>query len=482
MAVLGALLSVSLLLPVLIAFGMQENTTALRLLLYCVSGIFLSVSILLAIFGKTRGLERNDAILLAVSSWLFFPVVMAVPVSDIANLSFLDALFQTTSSFTTTGAMIFPNLETVPKSLIFTLAQLQWLGGLATLTTLILVLAPWEIGGLPQRASASIAASIISSHERLVSYCGRLFRSYLAATVICLAMLLLAGVNPLSATILSFSFISTGGITPVTDDLDILLGNSGMIIGALFLFIGATSIFWHQDVLNLRRLQIMRHRESYFIGLMILILTLFITYFLLNASGTRLRDAGLSTFSESIFNASSIVSTSAIQTRPGVFALLPPSMILVLIFMGGGCYSTAGGIKFFRIGGMFSLAKFELDKLVYPNSIRPAHFGETEYSIEFMKAVWTLFFVVIATLAFGICAMALQGLNFQPAFTASVAALSNAGPIYGSFWDFGTGIQWPAYFEMLDGQKLVLLALMVLGRLEVIAVFAALFVFIRSRW
>ena len=477
---LGAILAGAMVLPALIAFGAQETELGYRILLYSGFAGFLCVATFLAVMDRLNGIKRNTAILLAVFSWVAFPVISAIPISDMTGLSYIDALFQTMSSFTTSGSYVFKNLETVPNSIIFMLAQFQWFGGLATLITLILVLAPWEIGGLPQVATASVAASIVASHSRLVSFCASIFRVYLFLTLICFILLVLAKVNPFSAMIYSFTALSTGGFTPTLESIDLALGNAGMIIMATFLMIGATSIFWHQYIFQLQFAELKAHRESYFILAIWIGLAFFIAYTLYAAAGAVTAVPDATALSEGLFNSASIISTSGIQSRPGALSLLPPTLVLIVIFIGGGCYSTSGGIKFFRIGGMYSLAQYELNRLIYPHVTKPTLFGSTKLNVEFMKAIWSLFAVLIVTVAIASFALSLSGLNFHASFTAVIAAITNAGPLYGPEWGSGTNANWPTYADMLMSQKIIITVVMLLGRLEVIAVVASLSVFIRS--
>ncbi|MEM8648919.1 MAG: potassium transporter TrkG [Pseudomonadota bacterium] len=477
---LGAILSCSMLLPALVAFGLNEVQIGYRILLYGALGAFISVAILLAIRGRQFGLERNTAIILGVVSWIAFPVILAVPLLDVAQISLVEALFQSVSALTTTGAVIFENVDAVPRSIIFMLAQIQWLGGFLTLITLVLVLAPWEVGGLPQVGSASVAASIVASHSRLVSFCGQLLRIYLFLTLMCFLFLVLAGVSPYNASILSFTALSTGGVVPSSESLDILLGMSGMFVMALFLLIGATSIFWHQDIFEFRYGELLRHRESYFVVAVVCGLSAYIAINLFVAAGSPDVLPRRTALAEGVLNASSIVSTSGLQSRPGVFSLLPASLVLLLIFIGGGCYSTSGGIKFFRIGGIFSLSRHDLDKLVYPNAVSPTRFGNTKFDTEFMKAVWSLFAIVIFVVAVGVCTLAATGMEFQIAFTAVISAVSNAGPVYSQDWAGGTADLWPTYGAMNGLQQSVLGIIMLLGRLEVISVIACFSVLVRS--
>ena len=478
---IGAILAGSMILPALIAFGAQETDLGYRILLYSGFAGFLCVATFLAVMGRLNGIKRNTAILLAVFSWIAFPMISAIPISDMTGLSYADSLFQAMSSFTTSGSSVFKNLETVPNSVLFMLAQFQWFGGLATLITLILVLAPWEIGGLPHVSSASVAASIVASHTRLVNFCAGMFRIYLFLTLLCFIFLVLAKVSPFQAMIFSFTALSTGGITPAVDSIDLALGNAGMIIMSAFLMIGATSIFWHQYIYKLQIEELKAHRESYFVLATWLGLSLYIAYTLFAAAGSIGNLPDFTTLSEGVFNSASIISTSGLQSRPGAFSLLPPTLVLIVIFIGGGCYSTSGGIKFFRIGGMYSLAQYELNRLIYPHASKPTLFGSTKLNIKFMKAVWSLFAILIVTVAIGSMAMSLSGMNFQASFTAIIAAITNSGPLYGPEWSTGSNAVWPTYADMDNAQKMILTIIMLLGRLEVIAVIASLTVLIRGR-
>ncbi len=477
---IGAILAGSMILPALVAFSAEETDLGFRILLYSGFAGFLCVTTFLAVMGRLNGIKRNTAILLAVFSWIAFPIISAIPISDMAEISYIDALFQAMASFTTSGSLVFQNIQTVPTSLLFMLAQFQWFGGLATLITLILVLAPWEIGGLPQVGTASVAASIVASHSRLVSFCAGIFRVYLVLTLLCFALLVLANITPYNAMIFAFTALSTGGLTPAITSVDLVLGNSGMIIMSIFLIIGATSIFWHQYIYTLQIEEIKAHRESYFILATWAGLSFYIAYTLFNAAGGKEILPDLSSISEGLFNSASIISTSGLQSRPGALSLLPPTLVLIVIFIGGGCYSTSGGIKFFRIGGMYSLAQYELNRLIYPHTTKPSLFGSTKLNIEFMKAIWSLFAILIVTVAFASFALSISGLHFQVSFTAVIAAITNAGPLYGPEWSTGSNVVWPSYYEMRASQKIILTTVMLLGRLEVIAVIASLTVLLRG--
>ncbi|MEM7068354.1 MAG: potassium transporter TrkG [Pseudomonadota bacterium] len=479
LAALGAILSGSMFLPSLIAFGSSEEEIGYRLLLYSSLGGFLCISTLLAISGRPVGIERRSAAWLAVTSWILFPVLVAIPLSDIVGLSFFAALFQSISSLTTTGSLVFGNPEAVPKSILFMLAQLQWLGGLATLITFILVLSPWEIGGLPKVGSASETASIIASEYRLVNFCSRLFRTMLALTLLCFVLLLLAGIPPYEGMVLSFTALSTGGIVPAVENIDLLLGNAGMLVMAVFMLLGATSIFWQRHLYGFKREELVKHRETYFLFAIWLIISVVLAFRIVQASGLG-GSLTAGALSEGLMNTASILSTSGIQSRPGIFTLLAPSFVLLVVIIGGGSFSTAGGLKLFRVGVVVKHSQNELNRLIYPNSLPSGQFSNSVLNLDFMKGVWGFFSIWVMSIGLLTIVMTISGLNFQAGFTSIAAAMSNAGPLYGSYWEPASSEFWPAYADMSSFQLSVLSIAMIIGRLEIIVFFASVAMLLRK--
>jgi len=173
---------------------------------------------------------------------------------------------------------------------------------------------------------------------------------------------------------------------------------------------------------------------------------------------------------EGLLAAASLVATSGIESRTGIISLLPLVLILFVILVGGSAYSTSGGIKQYRIGGMLVQSWSELDRLIYPHGIRPARFGSQRYNLDLIKAIWSFFIAAIATVALGCILLSATGIPFEAALTATVAAFATAGPIYLAGWEAPGAQAWPHYADMTDTAKFTLMATMVLGRVEVLTV------------
>jgi len=461
-------------LPVLIAFGMEEFNTATRMFFHVSVWGFASVGILLSIIGRNRALSRLGAIYLCLATWILFPLLVALAIRDLLSLTYIEAMFEVFSAFTTNGASIIGNPEAVPKSVIALLAILQWLGGLAILISVSIVLAPSGIGGLREEVHNTYGHSLVASPVRLHDFCRDLMQIYVTLSAVCFSVLLLVGTAPFDSLILTATALSSGGILPGNENIDVILGYDGMVVMAFFFVISATSIYWHRMVVLWQREYLLNHRESYYFILLWLILAVAFSSVIYSTSSASSNSVHIYAVAEGLFNSASIISTSGLQSRPGIFPLLPPILVLALLFIGGGCFSTSGGLKLYRLGGMLSQSLHELNRLIFPNIVRPAHFGSHLYDIGLMKAMWSFFASAIILVFIGAALLAGTGLEFQAAFTASIVNFATAGPAYGPEWSAATAQGWPEYFEMTPFAHVILILLMLAGRLELIALLALL--------
>jgi len=473
LGLIGAFLSASLFLPAFVGFGTNDTENGFKLMIYEAIGGFISAGILLGTRGRIIKLDRVGAIYLAVISWLFFPIVLAIPLADLFSISYAHAIFEAVSAFTTTAADGIQNLEAAPPTAVFLRSNLQWTGGLATLLTFVLFLGPIRAGGLPKprRSSGEATGRTTSSINRIA---WTMFRYFLLATLICFVLLMLSGVDSFSALILASTAVTAGGYIPAGRELSEIAPPLALVVMALFFILASTSVYWHRMIFKWNLDNLQNHRESYYILLAIALLSLVTVVVIFNASGRTNAPGAGQMISEALFNASSLVSTSGLQSRPGIFALLAPALVFTVLLLGGGCYSISGGIKYYRLGGMLFHSRNELSRLIYPNSVSKPHFGTELYSLDLLKSIWTMFAAAIVIIALGAVAMSTTGLDYQASFTVVIAAITNAGPAYSIDWVPRGTEGWLDYAEMDIAQKMILSAIMLVGRLEIIAVIVAL--------
>ena len=475
LAALGLFLALSLIVPMIIGIFAGEFTVAVRLGQYLILGSFFCIAVLFSLSGRKRRPTQTGSYVVAVMMWVIAPFYVAFPMADISGLGYLDSVFETISAITTTGATVVRDIESLPRSLIFWRSQVQWTGGLLTLLTVLLFLAPSGIGGLPQIHSSLISrAGAWTDRGKTFLSVLTITRVYLATTAACFIALILVGEQPFNAVTLSMMALSTGGLLPENGSLQSIVSQPATLVLAIFLIIGATSVFWQQMILNWQVRSLIRHRESYSIIVGSLVLGLIIAALLFRAAGSADVLSPLSALFEGLFNAASLISTNGIETREGVFALLPEALVIFVLIIGGGTFSTAGGLKHYRIGGMIVLSLLELRRLIYPHAIGSEKFGSQAYNSNMLQAIWSYFTVSVIALAFFTFALNATGITFNAALMAAVAAFSNAGPVYNPAWAAQGDTAWPLYADLTDWAKIWLMILMILGRLEILALLAVL--------
>ena len=159
-----------------------------------------------------------------------------------------------------------------------------------------------------------------------------------------------------------------------------------MAIGLCF---GTMSVFWRRQILR-RPIHIFQNNlETKIVFAIIIALTVAYAVRIIDVSGGGLAGGVIAALQEGFFTASSLVATSGIETRPGVIALLPQIVVLAIVFVGAGVYSTTGGVKVYRIGAMWIYAIAELNRLIYPNSVDRLRFGDLAINRDSMQAIWT---------------------------------------------------------------------------------------------
>lgn len=474
LALIGSFLSASLVLPAFVGFGTGDTEIATKLLVYAGMGGFVSTGILMATRGREIRLDRVGSVYLAIISWVFFPVILAIPIADIFEISYANAVFEAVSAFTTTAADGIQASQVLPPAAVFFRANLQWVGGLATVLTFVLFLGPIRAGGMPKtRGSIGEASARTTTSINRIAF--NFFRYFVIITLIGFSLLILSGVDAFSSLILASTAVTAGGYLPGNGELIETGSAFTLVIMAVFFLLASTNVFWHRLVWRWQTEQLRVHRESYYIVGVTLLLAFILMIAIFNASGrSQSPDSVSLTTAEALFNASSLVSTSGLQSRPGIFALVSPALVMAVLVTGAGCYSMAGGIKFYRLGAMLFHAGNDLSRLVFPSYVPKAHFGQEDYNLRLLKPIWAMLVCFLTAIALASLALAFTGMDLQASMTAAIAAISNAGPAYSADWVPRGTPGWPGWYEMTVAQKMIVSAVMLLGRLEVIVFVVAL--------
>ncbi len=469
LAFLTAGLCALMVFPVLTALSRGDSEGLAVFLSVGLLSAGVSVALITALRGITGPARRVHALALVCIAWPALAATAAVPIWFLAEMPFAEAVFEALSAITTTGFTLIDNLDAVPASVLSWRTGLQWYGGFLVLLAVTLILAPLGIGGLPQRRLSFTDDSDQTQQFRLFSQVRLIGIAYLLTTLACILWLLLAGVSPFEAVNLTLATVSTGGMTIHDGPIDTYVPPAGQIGLIAFMIVGGTSIIWQSMLLRGDREQLIRHREAYYgIGL-IVVLGIAMGELYHIASDRDLANL-ITAMREGLFAAASIVSTTGYHVREESFSVLPVGVLFALVLIGGCAMSTSGGLKLFRIGILCGQAIRELSLSLFPHGVNPLSVGGRRWDRNALQGIYAMVLAFALTLAITVAILSYQGLPFEPSVIAAIAALSNAGPVYGAGPDAGQ--PWPALTAFPPASLAALSGAMILGRIELLAMLA----------
>jgi trk system potassium uptake protein TrkH len=466
------ILSASMVLPISVALSLEETAAFEGLFLGMIVAGFFGGVLVMAFRGEPISADRRNALCLLVLAWIMLPGFAALPFWGAGVTSSpVAAYFEAVSGLTTTGATILPRLADVPQSLILWRAQLQWMGGLMTLIGSAVVLAPLFGTDAPEGGKGLSAPAAQGSRRLAIEALSGIFPLYAMLSLACLVLLLFAGMPPFDALCFTFSTLSTGGFMPRDGSLALYGLPMAEIVIGLFMFIGAVSIFWVRALTSGQWHIVRLTREPFYIGGGILVGTLVLTTMLwlqFPAAG----QSWLAYVSTSFVTAASLLSTTGFRTDDPALTLVPLIIIVSVCFIGGGRFSTAGGIKVMRLVVMLRESVRHLDQLLHPSSVRQTGNIAEAGTYFVISTVWTIFFLSVLNIAVTSMALAASGIPFVGALVAAMSAIGNAGPIYEIVRVDLLDADVPGYHAMSPAGQIILCLAMITGRIELLAILA----------
>jgi trk system potassium uptake protein TrkH len=415
---------------------------------------------------RTRELSVGDGYLIVALFWVLLSLLGAWPLMNGFGLSPIDALFESASGITTTGATVISGLDDMPRSLLFYRQQLQWFGGMGLIVLGLAVMPMLGIGGMQlYRAETPGPLKEEKLTPRLTETARALWLIYLALTLACAGGYWLAGMTPFDAIAHSLATVSTGGFS--THDASIGYFDSPGVeaVAVVFMLLAAINFGVHYLAWTHRNpLHYLRDVEvRTFLGFVVAMV--FLVGLILYLEGRYdqlhggLRDA--------TFEVVSIVTSTGFGTVD--FAHWPDFLPLLLIYISfvGGCGgSTAGGMKVMRVLLMVKQGAQEVRQLIHPHAVIPLRLGRRIVDPRLARSVWgffALYTVAVATLTL---LMIHAGLAPLDAFSAVATCLNNLGP--------GLGEVAYTFQSVSDFGKLLGVGAMLLGRLEILTILVIL--------
>jgi trk system potassium uptake protein TrkH len=414
---------------------------------------------------ERRELRLRDGFLVVASFWTVLGTFGAAPLyfDDSLSLTVTDAIFESISGLTTTGATVLTGLDELPRSILYYRQQLQWLGGMGIIVLAVAVLPMLGVGGMQlYRAETPGPVKDTKLTPRITETAKALWYVYLGFTISCLAGYMLAG--------MSGSTVAIGGFS--THDLSIGYFDSNAIslVAVVFMFFAGINFSLHffawRYVSVKHYTQDPECRAYAFVLTVISVMVISaLVYFNTFATASDAIVNGL-------FQAVSIATTTGFTTSD--FSMWPTAIPVLLVFasfIGGSAGSTAGGIKVIRWLLVYKQGVREIVRLVHPSAEIPVKLGNKAVPYRVVDAVWGFFSIYVIVFAGMMLAMMATGLDQVTAFSAVAATLNNLGP--------GLGDVSNGFMSLSDVAKWIAIAGMLLGRLEI---FTLLVLFTPTFW
>lgn len=466
------LLSCFKLAPVILLFseGQHQDTWVF---LYSMLFTLLCGSIMVGLGSLAPfNLRGRQIFLLTSLSWIVLSFFSAFPLLfGSTNLSISDAVFETVSGLTTTGATVLSNLDNMSHGILLWRGILQWLGGIGIIVMGMAILPFLQVGGMRlfQSESSDWSEKAMPRSSTLAKAIGKV---YIGLTLLCILSYWLAGMTPFDALVHGMSTSATGGFANYDASMGQFSGNTLILwITTLFMFLSALPFVLYVHLIQGRPFPLLKDSQVHALARILLGAILSMTLYLM----LKLDWDWYQALTHASFNIVSVVTTTGYASHDynawGSFAVV---FFLYLMFIGGCSGSTSGGFKVFRLQLSWMLMRNQMMTLLHPRGIFAQRYNGRPVQddvIRSMVAFAFFFFATIATLAL---ALALMGLDFLTSLTAAVTAVANVGPGLGD-------LVGPAgnFSSLPDAGKWLMSIGMILGRLEIVTF---MILFTRAFW
>ncbi|WP_138429366.1 TrkH family potassium uptake protein [Fodinibius saliphilus] len=473
-------LGFALLIPMFISFIYDEGVW--HTFLYSATIAFVVGGALYYSFKPQHELRVREGFLVVSLTWLFLSLVGALPfvISGILP-SYTDAVFETMSGLTTTGATIFngttsdgftnPQIESLPYSILFWRSLAHWLGGMGIIVLTLAILPLLGVGGMQLFQAESPGPTTDKLTPRVQETAKLLWGVYVAFTGV---EFLLLWAHPsmdwFDAINHAFATMATGGFSTKNASIEAFDSIYIDTVITIFMFIAGINFAMHFRLLRGDIKSFFDNRETRFYALITLISIVVVSaslwLFDYYPIGSAIRYGS--------FQVVSIITTTGFGTdNYEVWHTLGAFFLFLLFFTGGCAGSTGGGVKMVRWMIIIRNSFREIKQIVHPKAILPIRIGEKTVDPNIQRTVLSFFVLYLVVFGVGALIMSAMGYGMQSAIGASIACLGNIGPGWGEFGPTDNFAQIP-YIG-----KWVLILFMMIGRLEI---FTVLLIFSPTFW
>ena len=403
-------------------------------------------------------IKIKEGFLIVAIFWIILSIFGSIPflLDKQLNLSFIDAIFESTSGWTTTGASIITNLDEISRPILLYRQLLQWLGGIGIVVLVLAILPILGVGGMYlYKAEASSPIKDNKLSPRITETAKSLWGVYLILTFACAAAYKIAGMDYFDAIGHSFSTVSIGGFSTHNTSIGFYASDTIKIICIIFMFISALNFVLHFLFYKTRSFEnYLSNSEtktflSIIVGLILLILVFSI--------GGKLSEVDNINI---IFHVFSFVTTSGFTVSD---YSVWPTFIVTLIFLSsfiGACSGSAGGgIKVIRLTIALKSIKKQLLKVIHPKAQISIKVNDKKVDDITIETILSFIILYIFLFFFSSLLIMMSGHDLITAFSSTAACINNLGPAMGEAYGNYSGLN--------SFSKSLLSLMMIIGRLEI---------------
>lgn len=421
---------------------------------------------------RYRYLSRSDSFMIVALTWVLFSLIGMIPFIQLADMSVADAFFETMSGFTTTGASVISDIDSLGHGLKFWRSIIQWMGGLGIVVFTFALVPSGEMRNNNIFSAEATGISLDKFSPKIGSTARRLLMIYLLLTCCCTVCYYLGPMSAFDAVCHALATISTGGFSTHTASIAYFHSPYIEYTTAIFMLLSSLNLGLYYYAF-IRRWYVIRTNEE--MNGFLKIVAGFVLLFMVMFHFTRhtaenislLPDGIEEEFRYALFHVSTIISSTGYAASKfdyigwGSMYLMPT---IFLMIVGGCAGSTSGGIKVVRLIVCLKAMRNEFLKQLHPRAMLSVNLGGKVVSDERVKRTLAFLLIYSILVLLGISLLSITGMDTVTAMGSCISALSNVGP--------GAGLTGPAsnFAAIHDAAKWLLSFYMLVGRLEIFTV------------
>ena len=413
---------------------------------------------------RPKELNHREGMAIVGLAWLISGFMGGVPLLLSGDfLTLADAVFESASGFTTTGASVLTNVEGAQKCVLFWRALTHWLGGMGFIVLGVAILPFLGVGGMQLYKAEVPSPTPDRLAPRITDTAKVLWKVYALLTFAEALLLLLGGMDVFDSVCHAFATMATGGFSTKNASVGFYANPFIQWVITVFMFLAGVNFTLHFQMFTQRDWKAMlRDDEWRFYAYTFAAFSLVIAASLWLWGDQHIEQSLRLAF----FQVATIITTTGFATAD--YGLWPPlalSLLMVLMFVGGSAGSTGGGPKVLRIMILLRQSLREFSRLIHPRMVNPVKVGGRMVDKQIVAAIWSFVALYLFCFAATGVALAAMGLDVTTSFSASIACLGNIGPGLGD-------IVGPTgnYSSLPEAAKWLLSVVMIVGRLEIYTV------------